>query len=508
MIGGGRLAYLFDTVLGRVTMYRLVTLSLGTLALYAFILSLLGKVFYTPLELLATAAVLIVVGYGGNRLFGALFRVRPHGESAVITSLLLFFILWPSTDPLALLWIALASLIAQAGKYVLVFRKRHIVNPTVVAAAVMSVSGLSPSVWWAASPYLLPAVVVLGFLVLYRTRRLAMAGTFIVVAWALVTIRLAASGQELGAAALAPLTSYPIVFLAAFMLSEPLTLPPRRWQQLVEAVLVGVVFAVPYAFGPVFSTPELALLVGNLFAFAVSRRSGIRLRLDRTTQLTPTAVEYSFTATRPVSFVAGQYLELTLPHRRADVRGTRRTFSIVSPPEDGHTIRVAMRMPERASSFKRALATLPVGGSVSATGVWGDFVLPADETRPLLLIAAGIGITPFASQLAQLHVRRQQRDIVLVYVVSGTEELAYAAELQAWGVRVFVAAPVAPEPLPAGWTYLGPGRIDHERLVDAVPDFAAREVLISGPPTLIDALKPALRGVGATRVRTDAFSGY
>lgn len=511
----GRLGYLFDTVLGRVTMYRLVTLSLGTLAVYAFVLSLFGAVFYTPLELLATLATLLVVGYLSNRLFGALFRVRPHSESSIITALLLFFILWPGIEPAELAWIAVAAVVASAGKYLLAFRGRHVFNPAALAALVMSVlasylvvPGISPSVWWVANPYLLPGVIILGGLVLIRTKRLTMALVFVVVSWALVTVRLVVGGQEVGAALLAPMTSYPILFLAAFMLTEPLTLPPRRWQQLAEAALVAVLFSIPFMIDQVASTPELALLIGNVLAFAVARRRGLRLTLEGTRSLTPTAVEYRFSSKRPVPFAAGQYVELTLPHRGADVRGSRRVFSISSPPEDDGTIRVAMRVPERASSFKRALSSMPVGASIGATGVWGDFVLPKDPAKPLLLIAAGIGITPFASQLSRLHLRGEQRDVVLVYVVSDPAELAYAPEIETWGTRVLVAGPTTEAPLPLGWTAMGPGRIDHQRLAEAVPDLASREVFISGPPSMVDALKPALRGIGVGRVRTDAFSGY
>lgn len=112
----GRTGSFFGTVLGRVTMYRLVTLSLGTLAIYAFVLSLFGQVFYKPLELLATLATLLAVGYLTNRLFGALFQVQPHSESSVITSLLLFFILWPTSEPTALAWIALAEAVPDLAE--------------------------------------------------------------------------------------------------------------------------------------------------------------------------------------------------------------------------------------------------------------------------------------------------------------------------------------------------------------------------------------------------------
>jgi len=511
----GRTGSFFGTVLGRVTMYRLVTLSLGTLAIYAFVLSLFGQVFYKPLELLATLVTLLLVGYLTNRLFGALFQVQPHSESSVITSLLLFFILWPTSEPTALAWIVLAATAASASKYLLAIRGRHVLNPAAIAALVMSVlasyvtlPGVSPSVWWVANPWLLPGVVILGGLVLIRTKRLTMALVFIVLSWALVTVRLVTGGQELGPALLAPLTSYPILFLAAFMLTEPLTLPPRRWQQLAEAAIVAVLFSIPFMLGQVASTPELALIVGNVLAFVVARRRGMRLTLEGTRSLTPTAVEYRFSSKRSIPFAAGQYLELSLPHRGADVRGSRRVFSISSPPDDDRTIRVAMRVPERASSFKRALSALPVGASLSATGVWGDFVLPKDASKPILLIAAGIGITPFASQLSRVHLRADERDVVLVYVVSDAQELAYAAELETWGTPVLVVGPTDDVRLPDGWRGLGPGRLDHERLADAVPDLAEREVFISGPPAMIEALKPALRGIGVGHVRTDAFSGY
>ena len=54
----GRLKWLsmFDTFLGRATMYRLVLILLLILAAYAFILSALGLLAFTPAELVVTFA--------------------------------------------------------------------------------------------------------------------------------------------------------------------------------------------------------------------------------------------------------------------------------------------------------------------------------------------------------------------------------------------------------------------------------------------------------------------
>jgi len=127
---------------------------------------------------------------------------------------------------------------------------------------------------------------------------------------------------------------------------------------------------------------------------------------------------------------------------------------------------------------------------------------------PLLLVAGGIGITPFVSQLRHLTASGERRDIVLVYAVSSSEELAYAEELAASGLPVLVTAPTAPAGMPASWEYLGPGRLDASLLASRVPDLTSRTAYVSGPPALVTSLTRQLRELGVRRIHTDYFSGY
>jgi ferredoxin-NADP reductase len=529
-----------DRTLGRVTMYRLVLLLLAALALIALIMSLTGTLDYEPEELLLSAAVAIGVAYGANRLIAPLFRVRPHGESALITGLLLFFIFWPTSEGDGLLHLAVAALVATLSKYLLVWRGRHVLNPAAAGAVFVGVLQIDASVWWVGGKELLPYVVVAGLLVLYRTRRLPMAAVFVVVATGIITIRLAGDGQSTGDALTTALQSYPILFFVSFMLSEPLTLPPRRFQQLGLAVLVGALFAIPMSVGSVAMTPELALVLGNLAAFAVARRSGVRLRFVQRRELGPTTGEYVFAPIRPLAFRPGQYAELTLPHRGPDRRGVRRTFTIASAPASAATaagvatagattttaaatpaattttaatatagtVAFGIReAPAKGSSFKRALAALEPGTVVSATTVAGDFLLPRDRTAPLLLVAGGIGVTPFVSQL-RAEADEEPRDAVLVYGVTPGEGLPYRDELQRAGVPVVLVSPEAPADLPAGWTHVAADRISEDVLRRAVSDAKDRRAYVSGPPAMVDAVRAALRRLGVRRVRTDHFAGY
>lgn len=115
-----------------------------------------------------------------------------------------------------------------------------------------------------------------------------------------------------------------------------------------------------------------------------------------------------FEPERPMRFIAGQYVELTVPHTPMDTRGSRRWLSISSAPHEGNRLPFTMRIPEDCSSFKRALMTLQPGASLHISEPIGDFVLPRLQTIPAALIAYGIGITPMRSIVSQAkHEKRQ-----------------------------------------------------------------------------------------------------
>ncbi|GAA4768094.1 FAD-dependent oxidoreductase [Microbacterium gilvum] len=501
-------------VLGRLSMYRLVLFALAVLAVIAFALSFAGLVLPTPGALVATAAVLVVVGSAvdaiAHHVIGTPWRV----ESTLITSGILLFVVRPGLDVPTLAGAAIAAAAAALSKYLIVWRGRHILNPAAVGAAVATLSTLGGSAWWVGTPALFAPLALLALLVLWRTEKLRVVALFLAVAVVFGTTR--AIVQLFAAGASTPLETLlqgvivqsPYLFLGAFMLSEPLTLPPRRRQQYLVAVVVGLLAGWPIPLGIVTLGQERALLIGNLVAFAFAARGAVRLTLARRRALTPTVQELSFTAMRPVAFEPGQYLELDVPHRRPDARGTRREFSVSSAPEELPTIRIAFRegRAETLSSYKRALAEAAEGDVLAVTGVWGDFVLPRSTDAPVLMVAAGIGVTPFVSQLRHLQLAGERRDIVLVLVASSAAELPYRAELEDTGVRTVVCTPDEPAALPAHWSWWGGGRLTADGLGEAVPDLATRRAYVSGPPALIADLAPAL--ARARSLTTDAFAGY
>jgi ferredoxin-NADP reductase/Na+-transporting NADH:ubiquinone oxidoreductase subunit NqrB len=520
-----------DALLGRVSMYRLTTVVLAALVAVYLLLTATGVIAgLSTVGNVAALAVLLVASVASNRLLGLLWRRTPHDESAVITALLLFFLFAPLPEAAAgtgsgigatnLLWLAGAAVLANVSKYVLAWRGRHVLNPAaagafLVVVAQWAVGREAPinALWQtAATQALLPFLAVGVLLVLWRTRRLDVGLVFVVVAYALVLVGLTVGfGTPLADAWWTPLASYPILFMAGFMVTEPLTLPPRRWQQYLVVAVMAVLLGYPTfadvlgtqapLWGPVSLTPEVAILVGNLVAFALARRTGVLLETAGSRHLGGDTWEVAFRPRRPVRFAPGQHLELHLPHAGVDRRGVRRVFSVSSPPH-AEQLSVAVRVPEPASSFKQALVGLREGDRVHATGVHGDFVWPR-RSRPLLLVAGGIGVTPFLSQLRA----GEGRDVVLVYGVPDGDAVAYRDELVATGVRVVLVSPTRPTDLPDGWAHVAAPVVSGEVVAEAVPDAGDRVAYVSGPPAMVSALRRDLRR-RCSRVRTDYFSGY
>ncbi len=489
-----------DKFLNGITMYALVVYGLSTIAALALLFSFTSLLTLSFMPMAASLLTLLAVCAVANWLFSTIFNAPASNQSWLISALILFFLLPPGLilSPGRLAFIALAGLIAMASKYLLVVRRQHLFNPAALAVAVTGLAGLVPAVWWVGTPALLPFTVILGLLVMRKLRRPQLLLSFIGVGFATVVVLAFSRHLPLAAALWTSLASSPLVFLGGIMLTEPSTTPARTWQQLLYGALVGLLAAGQFTVATIFITPEIALLLGNLFVALVSPKSRYRMRFKARRELAPHLFEFVFTPDRPVSFRPGQYLEWTLPHSHPDSRGNRRTFSIASSPTEPD-IRIGLKLPESgaASSFKTALMNLRPGATVVAGQLAGNFILPADPARKLVFIAGGIGITPFRSMLKSIVDTGARRDIILYYFVGDLQEISYNDTLDqaaSQGVKIIKRT----------------GRLDPEAVRREVPDFAARAFYLSGPDAMVRGYRRLLRrlGVPATHIVTDYFSGY
>jgi ferredoxin-NADP reductase len=159
-----------------------------------------------------------------------------------------------------------------------------------------------------------------------------------------------------------------------------------------------------------------------------------------------------------------------------------RSYSL-SAPGDGRRLRLSVRREGRASAH---LHDRVGRGAVLEVGApRGDFVLGDDAGRPVVLLSAGIGVTPVLTILAELAARSQPPAVTWIHVARSGAEHALAAEAR----ELLAALPVATahvrftRPGPGdrvGVDFDAPGRLDRDGLAALLPGLEA-DVFLCGP---------------------------
>lgn len=492
-------------LLDRTTMYRVVIYALSLIVLAAFVASLLGYLYFGPLALGASLLTVLAAAQGAHQVALYLTKAPANRESSLITALIIFLIVTPSTVLTELGVVALIAAAAVWLKYLIKWRLRHIFNPAALALFLAGIFGYFGVEWWVGSRYLFPVVLLAGLAVLLKTRRTELAFVYVAVS-TLVVLALSATPSTVGDVLFLHFFSWPTLFFAAFMLTEPLSLPGTRLHQNVYASIAALLGSIPFTLGPLHGTPELALLIANLYTQVVDHPVRLRLILAKKQRVGGDTVEYSFTVPKAVDFTPGQYFEWTLPHTHADQRGIRRYFTAVSAPEAEH-LAFAVRHVPKGSSWKAALETMEPGDVLYATGRAGDFVLRESSVSPVF-IAGGIGVTPFVSMLRSSDAVGTPLTATLFYCNRSAGDVAYDEELRGYASRGLTRIDVYQEgeEVPAGAVV---GFITEALIRERVPQYLETTFYLSGPPGLVSNYKTLLKKMRVPRkqIVTDYFPG-
>lgn len=500
-----------DRILDHVTMYRLLVYYLIGLLVVAVGFSAAGKLSYSPINIAGLALYTVFIAWVINKVFAWFLDIPANNDSTYITALILSLIITPSTDKYNLLFITAATGLAIASKYVLTINKRHIFNPAAVAVVLTALGPMQSASWWVGNSAMMPFVLIGGILLVRRIRHGAMVTSFLVTALAASSAAALLHHQSIMTTLHTTIFSSSLLFLGFVMLTEPLTSPSRKKYQIWYGVLTGLLFPPQVHIGSFFSTPERALLVGNVFAYIVNPKVKIFPALKQKLRITPDTLDFVFKPERQFAYIPGQYMEFTLPHDNIDTRGQRRYFTLASSPTED-TIRIGVKFYPKSSSYKTALQHMGENTLISATSLGGDFTLPSDKDRKVAFIAGGIGVTPFRSMIKYLVDTNEQRDVTLLYSANTAEDIAYAdvfeTARQQLGIKSVYMLTKPGAKIPDN--RFRAGMITPEVVQAEVPDYKDRLFYISGPQPMVAALTDVLKqlGVRGEHIKTDFFSGY
>jgi predicted ferric reductase len=158
-----------------------------------------------------------------------------------------------------------------------------------------------------------------------------------------------------------------------------------------------------------------------------------------------------------------------------------------------------------AGGHSAAVAHLRRGTPVLAEGPFGSFTENRRTRRGVLLIAGGSGISPIRALAEAFTATRpgSAGEIVLVYRVSGEEDLALRYELDRLAERRGLTVVY----LVGSRAQLGYDPLAARRLGSLVPDVRRRDVFLCGPEGMTLSTIAALRhlGVPTAQIHTEEF---
>ncbi len=207
----------------------------------------------------------------------------------------------------------------------------------------------------------------------------------------------------------------------------------------------------------------------------------------------------------PFTFVPGQFLNVAF-----SIGGARmnRSYSISSSPTERGYVDLTIKREPRGAVSRHIVDLLKVGDLIEAAGPVGKFTFDGSEAESIVLISAGVGITPMVSITRYLTERSWQGDIFFIYTCRTPADFIFAddvAALQQRNPRLHVAVTSTKA---HGTEWKGPrGRLTNELLAQTVPDLASRRIHICGPPTMMEATKAILTemGVPQDQVKSEHF---
>ncbi len=211
-----------------------------------------------------------------------------------------------------------------------------------------------------------------------------------------------------------------------------------------------------------------------------------------------------------ISYVPGQYVSLKLELRYPDEKGPKRYFSIVNPPENKSNagngkIEIATRISD--TGFKQTLAGMQPGDAAEIVKIDGEFILPEDAEKEIVMVAGGVGATPFKCMLEALVLKEEKRKITLLYSNKNKANTAFYDEfsqMEASGYldKIFFV-------MTRDDTWPGPkGRMNADFIAEKIPGFQSKHFMVAGPPNFVAGISQALEELKIEDVRLEKFFGY
>lgn len=205
-----------------------------------------------------------------------------------------------------------------------------------------------------------------------------------------------------------------------------------------------------------------------------------------------------------LDFKPGQFFMISIPDD-PEVK-VARAYSVASSPANKESIEFGLN---KVGIFSSRLFELKPGDKLKIKGPYGKFFFDEDDTRDVLLIGAGTGITPLMSILRCCGDKRLPHNLKLLYSVKTPDDIVYHKELEERRQQnPKLEYVVTCTRLREGMDWQGrAGRIERDLVKDTVQDPKRTVAFLCGGKEFVTSMIASLEELGFEKdqIKTDIW---
>ena len=215
-------------------------------------------------------------------------------------------------------------------------------------------------------------------------------------------------------------------------------------------------------------------------------------------------VSYRFPRPDELSYRAGQYMLVTI---KSGEKELLHPFSLSSSPSEMNHVEFTKRLTE--NEYSKTLRTAKLGDWARIDAPYGTFTFQGEYPK-IVLLAGGVGITPFRSMCRYCTDKQVSSSIILLYGNRTENEIAFKTEFEEMqrenlNLRVVFILNEAN----SQWKGLT-GFITADLIKNLVPDYRERIYYACGPPGMVKAMETTVASLGLppSHLRLEVLAGH
>lgn len=155
-------------------------------------------------------------------------------------------------------------------------------------------------------------------------------------------------------------------------------------------------------------------------------RKGVKAKLTKILDLTPTVRELYFTPEGGFEFKAGQFVMLDIPHEGKMVQ---RAYSVASGEANTKDFKLVIKFYEFGVASKW-VQTLKGGEDLTFSGPFGKFLLKEPPEKNVIFVCTSTGLAPLYSMLVSQGPKHKDTHYSVYMGVWNEKEIFYTKELE------------------------------------------------------------------------------